>query len=323
MSAAIPNADEARARAAQWLLKRRDSDCWTEQDQTDLEAWLSDSVAHRIAYLRLEAAWSEADRLTILRANVQPSVAAGLRKRFLFPLRVAAVVAVTAVLGTGTFFYATQPEGKVYETPVGGRKILTLADGSRVEMNTNATLRITMHKGERRVALMKGEAFFQITHDPAHPFVVEAGHFRVVDIGTKFSVRREAGRTQVELVEGSARFESANVIAQAQSILMTPGDVILATADSISLHRKTVDDLDSALGWRRGVLVFHHTPLSEVAAEFNRYNRRKIEIADPQLAARTITATLPTNDLAAFMRVTQNFFGLRAEQHGDEIIISR
>ncbi len=71
------------------------------------------------------------------------------------------------------------------------------------------------------------------------------------------------------------------------------------------------------------MLMFHHTALPDVAAEYNRYNRTKIVIADPQVAALTISATLPTTDVGAFARMAQNFLGLHVEKEGDEVLISR
>ena len=78
-----------------------------------------------------------------------------------------------------------------------------------------------------------------------------------------------------------------------------------------------------SLGWRRGMLVFHHTSLAEVVAEYNRYNTQKLVIADPSIAQRTITATLPTNDIDAFARIATNFFGLHVAHRGNEVTISQ
>jgi transmembrane sensor len=77
------------------------------------------------------------------------------------------------------------------------------------------------------------------------------------------------------------------------------------------------------LGWRRGMLVFDHTTLADMAGEYNRYNREKIVIADATTARLTISGTLPTNDIDAFTRVARKFFNLRVEKLGNEVVVSR
>ena len=97
----------------------------------------------------------------------------------------------------------------------------------------------------------------------------------------------------------------------------------IATANDISVTKKSQRDLATDLGWRRGVLVFHQTTLKDAVAEFNRYNRKKLVIADSKAAALTIGATFPIHDVEAFARVAKNVFGLHVDNQGSEIVISR
>ena len=78
-----------------------------------------------------------------------------------------------------------------------------------------------------------------------------------------------------------------------QPTMLTPGDVVIATAEFDVRDAETVRTLTSELGWRRGVLVFEHTTLADAAAEFNRYNREKLVIADTAAGRRTIGGTFP------------------------------
>ncbi len=170
--------------------------------------------------------------------------------------------------------------------------------------------------------LDRGEAFFQIVHDGAHPFVVVAGDHRITDLGTKFDVRRRPDVTEVSLVEGSARMD----VTAGDSVrlaVLEPGDVALATAHSLTVKRQKPEMLQAALGWRHGMLVFHHATLADAVAEFNRYNRQKLVVGDSYAASQTFNGILPTNDAAAFVQVTQKTFGLHAERRGNETVISR
>jgi transmembrane sensor len=226
------------------------------------------------------------------------------------------------VLGIVAAKYVGSSDTRTYATDLGGRETLALSDGSRIELNTNTVLRVAAKGRNRTVWLDKGEAYFEIKHDAAHPFVVFAAGHRITDLGTKFLVRQNSNRIEVALIEGKARLDSSDA-AKAQSAVLTPGEVAVATVDRISVKRKPASALRDELGWQRGILVFRASTLAEVAAEYNRYNARKIVIADDATAARTMSATLPANDLDTFARIARNFLGLHVRETKDEIVISQ
>lgn len=235
-----------------------------------------------------------------------------------FLLRVAAVL-VVAGLGTGAAWYAIQPKETVYSTPVGVHETITLADGSQIELNTDSAVRTNANDGHRLVLLDRGEAFFKVTHDSAHPFVVLAEGHRITDLGTKFSVREKPGRIEVSVLEGSARLDSASM----QSATLKPGDIALATARSLVVTKRPEREIANALAWRRGMLVFSQTPLTDVASELNRYNSRKLVIADGSAAKAKIGGTFPTNGIEEVAAAARILFGLQVEDRGDEVVISR
>lgn len=322
---ALPQpASDIQARAAEFLVARSDRNRWTPNDEAELDAWLAKSLAHQTAFWRLESIWGRADRLNALRplASRNTSAPSPLRRRSLF-LGLAAAVAAVAAIGGSTSLMMSNARTATYTTPIGGREIITLADGSSIELNTNTSLRTVIDARQRTVELLRGEALFNIKHDAAHPFVLVAANHRVIDLGTRFVVREDGGRLKVALIEGRARVETDSAGANVRSVLLKPGDEAVATAQGVSVTRKSPRKLDTELGWRRGVLVFQHATLVEVANEYNRYNTRKIVIGDADAGGRIITATLPTNDVAGFARMARNFLGLHVEDRGSEIVISR
>lgn len=313
------SAADIEAIAAQWL-ERRDGEGWSDAQSAEFEAWLGQSHAHRAAYWRLKAAWSQAERLVALKsASPERSAPATPRSR-MRPLmfRAAAAFALVAMVGIAAKIYFAEPAPRLYTTAVGERKTLTLGDGSQIELNTDTRLRIAAGN-TRKVWLDHGEAFFQIKHDEAHPFFVVAGTHRVVDLGTKFLIRQDSARTEVALMEGSARFESE----RAKPAILMPGDVAYATADQLSVTKRPERAIVNALGWRHGVIIFDRTTLADAAAELNRYNTKQIVILDPAAARLTIHGRFPSNDTAAIVNVAQDVFGLRVETRGNEILISR
>ncbi len=318
------NAHEIEARAAEWLIRKRDAAGWREEDATALDAWLGESPAHAMAYWRLEAAWERADRLTALNPQSRREMLMRAGRRMApVATRVAAALVILGGLATAADrLIPRAPQAQIYKTAVGGRETLSLADGSQIELNTDTEIRIAGNAKERKVWLEKGEVYLQIKHDPSRQFIVLAGDRRIVDLGTEFVVRRDADKLEVSLIEGRARLEAPGDADGPKSIELEPGDMAIAKANQTTLWKKPVATLADSLAWRKGLLVFDDTPLAEAAAEFNRYNRRKlVVVGDAQKLA--IGGHFQADNVETFARLAQGALGLRVRSTPDEIVITR
>jgi transmembrane sensor len=312
-------AKAVRAEAAMRLVGRRDCEDWNEKDQTELDAWLAESPAHRVAYLRLDAAWKRADRLAAIQP---PDLHTPKKVTRALVLRIAGGLAAVAMLVVGIFTFLSMPREQTYATNIGGHRTVVLEGGSQIELNTDTALRIA-DGSERMVWIDKGEAYFEIRHDAAHPFVVVAGDGRVTDLGTKFSVRRDGEAVEVALTEGRARFDAIAGQARGKSAELIPGDQLVATANSVLKKRADGTDLARQLSWRKGLLVFDNLALCDVAARFNRYNRQKLIVAGADVARLTIVGTFRTDGIERFAHIAHDILGLQITHEGNEIIISR
>ena len=316
-----PTAMQVEALAAEWLARKKEFGNWSDEEQGELDAWLRESPAHLLAYTRLDEAWKSADRLFALRtSSAQKS---SVSKTGLPYLRIAAVLAVLGVAAIVAESVRPQnPNESIFSTPVGGRQVLTLADGSRMELNTNTVLRVALGRDHRTIWLDKGEAYFQVKHDAARPFVIYANGRRITDLGTKFLVRKDSDRLEVSLLEGRVRLDAATDEPQAMTVLGA-GDDAIASGNTTSVSKEPIRDVLAKLGWQRGVITFDHTTLADAAAEFNRYNTTKIVITDAAVGAITIDGTFPTGGVTAFAQAARDTFKLHARQIGNEIIVSR
>ncbi len=319
----MTSANETQARAVEWLLERRDREDWSAEDQKQLDAWLAQSPSHLIAYWRAEDGWSRTELLAAFRTPLRAeqevyTVGISLRRAL---ARVTAVLAV-AICGAVAAYYVLGTREQVYATGIGGKQSIALKDGSHIDLNTDTVLRTRFGDGMRVVMVDKGEAYFQVKHDPAHPFVVTAAGNRVVDLGTKFIVRNDTDRLEVSLLEGRARFEPADG-ARGGAKVLAPGDVVIATRTSIAIKRKTPKTVADELGWQRGVVVFDNTSLGDAVSELNRYNRKKLIVADSSVARMTIVGTFPVNDIALVLEAAKDVYGLHVRDDRDEAVISR
>ncbi len=318
----LPAADDIETRAAEWIVARRVREDWDDAKASELDAWLAQSPAHTIAYLRLDNAWGRTARLAALRPPAHGFRLAQVLPR-LWPALIKAVAALSAVAVIGYFALAPKaPRERTYATALGGHDVLKLSDGSQVELDTDTVLRISLDD-RRKVWLDKGQAYFQIAHDPRHPFTVTAANRKVTVLGTKFLMRQEAKRLEVSVMEGRVRLESAEGSGQQRSALLTLGDDAVATKTAMVVTRKTPRARTEEMAWRRGLLIFDQRALGDAASELNRYNTRKLVITDPQTAALIIGGTFRTNDVEAFTRVVREILGVRAEPRGNNIVISR
>ncbi|HEV2561061.1 MAG TPA: FecR domain-containing protein [Rhizomicrobium sp.] len=313
---------EIQMEASRWVIDARTSDDWAQDDQAALNEWLNSSIAHKVAYLRAEHAWGRTVRAAALKAPKREKESTGLTGKFPFlGLKLAAAIGAIAVIGVLAAQYGRQ-DYTTYRTPIGGRQLLNLSDGSHIELNTNSVIRIAKYSVNREVIVDRGEVYFDVKHDAKRPFVVFAADRKILDLGTKFLVRDRADRLEVAMYEGRVRLDAPKDSGQ-KSVNLTTGDVAVATARNTTISRSTPAALSDALSWRHGVLVFHHTTLAEAAAEFNRYNDYKVIVADSSLGRLEINGKFRTTDVGMFADVAADVLGLHVKNQGGYTLIER
>jgi transmembrane sensor len=309
--------EQDEAAAAEWLA--REDRGLTAQEQDALQAWLSGSSLNRVAYLRLKAAWQRADRLAALKA---PLPARPKARIWMQPAAVAIAASLVLLAGAGWFFFQHNlPAGRDYATGIGERQAVLLADGSQIELNTNTRLHAEVTKMGRIVTLESGEAYFDVVHDAERPFTVNAGNKRITDLGTKFSVFRKDDDVRVVVQEGRVQVEQIGQ-SLASPLVAQAGREVISKGSETLLTSKPDHEISNDLSWRHGVLIFNQQNLAEVAEQFNRYNRRHIEVAGSARDIR-IGGSFKADNLDVFVTLLHRGFGLSVNQQGDRIIVSR
>ena len=87
------------------------------------------------------------------------------------------------------------------------------------------------------------------------------------------------------------------------------------------MHSGSIEDAERALDWRDGYLAFRNSTLADAAAEFNRYNARKIVMGDPQTAALRVGGNFRWSNTETFVRLLEQGFPVRAEREPDRIVL--
>lgn len=336
--------------ATRWFAKRA-SGTWTEADQTEFDAWLEAATAHRIQYLRVEAAWNHAARLKALGAGVAAGTIpargawgdarfsdglgrhsggedrspAPRRKGRVFTRFAVATAAALVLFAVGIYVYIGHfNAGDHYMTPVGGIDTVALNDGSHVTLNTDTSIRVSLGEHERRIRLDKGEAFFEVAPDKTRPFIVYAGEKRVMAVGTKFSVRRDHDDVQVVVTEGRVNLERATSgagVAVPPATFLDAGAIARTQESEVLVRPDAAQEAEKLLSWRGGYVNFEDMALADAVAEFNRYNERKIFIQDPAIAALRLSGRFRANNTDAFLWLIQSGFPITVEQRADKVVL--
>jgi transmembrane sensor len=332
----VESVKEVEEQAAAWLIKR-DAGRWTEADQQALEQWLDASTAHTVAFIRLESAWQRTGQLKALGAGtprgVVPSpddwqlsavfktpddvvVPAASRGSF---YRAGWAIAASLMLAIMIGVWYVRWSEPSFRTPLGGVASVPMIDGSTITLNTDSEVRVALDDRERRVRLDQGEAFFQVAKDTSRPFIVGVAGTRVIAVGTAFSVRRDDDQVLVVVTEGEVKIESDN----RGPVHVPAGNLARSGRDKITVESKAASDLDATLSWRTGFLVFRETPLAVAAAEFNRYNARKIVIADDRVGNIRLSGKFRSTQHDAFIRLLEAGFPVRVQQAGDQVVLTQ
>ena len=239
----------------------------------------------------------------------------GRRKKNRRRRRVTRVASVFVVISAFAAFWGIpylRDTAKI-DTPAAHRVTLTLADGSRLDLNARTAVRTDFRHSGRLVHLDRGEAFFSVTKDMAHPFLVEtpAGNVRVT--GTKFNVRlADENHVEVTLLEGSILAENAGGAV----VKLAPGQQVILDDSRPALRVLTVPAIEDIVAWRQGRLAFDGLTLSEAAARISAYHGCTITVA-PGISDLRPGGSFPVDDLPAILRALEKALSVEAQANPD------
>lgn len=309
--------------AARWLA-REDLDQSPQREH--FAAWLEASEENREAWTQAHKMWDvfgEAEDSDMIAALTRAARQAG-PERLAEPFRpwliaasVSAAIFSTALLVAvqrGWFERSAAPArvatgaasslatfGKAdYLTGAGQKSIVDMPDGTRLTLDADSAIDVAYAKDRRDVRLLRGHVFFDVEHDPDHPFAVLAGERVITALGTQFDVKLAPGALRVVLAEGSVSIGPIATEEAAPPVKLRPGQAFSIETGAAS--KVSPADLNEALAWKQGVVEFRDQTLSQAVGVLNRYTRAQIVIKDPKVAALRITGVFTTGDIQRFGR---------------------
>lgn len=248
---------------------------------------------------------------------------------------------------------ADAPYAETAATEIGAARTIELPDGSTIQLNTDTAVDVLFTRTERRVRLARGEALFTIAKNRVRPFIVNAAGVDVRAVGTQFNLRLHAEALEVIVCEGQVRVDQeaggATLLttaapAEAQGGASPPASLRLAraSADILAAGQRVLVpvvaaprlvavpsapaplapvEIERSLAWQNGRLVFESAPLSAIVAEFNRYNRRPLVIADAELGTRRFGGTFVATDPDTFAELLRTSYDVVVEDRAGGIAL--
>lgn len=330
----MASAAEIEEQAAKWLI-RLDAGA-TQEDWAQHARWLADSPRHRAAFLRLSRAWSGSNALRKLRpldCHVDPDLLAPaesrrprLRDSWLLKKLAIAASMTLAVIGVFAWRAVSAPDDLVYETKFATTQLVSLADGSQINLNGDSVIRVSYTPRMRDVVIERGEALFDVAMDAQRPFRVSAGDTHTTTLTSRFSVHRTAeDTTEVMVSRGQVVFERARpplyFTGSGARFVRTLRAGTLANASDGGVFVRTIGTaaVQRRLAWVRGQVAFLGETLHEAVLQINRYNRQKLVIADPKIGRLRVSGTFAATDPESFVASLEKPLHVRARPRTDTI----
>ena len=309
-------AEPDRSIAADWVVRLHE-DGADEADWLAFETWLAGGPERRAAFDAAEALWMELEANAVDLAEALQDDGSAWRRRRWTPALMggaacAAVVALLAPLAAGLL----SAPSVAYATELGQRRTITLADGSRVDLNSASSIGVRMGGGRREVVMNDAEAAFDVAHDPAHPFIIHAGDQTVRVVGTQFDVSHRDGMISVTVRRGVVQVATGD----GAPVALTPGQQLNhhEGADGSTVATVSADD---AFAWRQGRLICRDEPLADVASRLNHYFHTPIRVADEQVGALRFSGVLTVDDETSTLHRLSSLLPLSATPSENVIVL--
>jgi transmembrane sensor len=210
-----------------------------------------------------------------------------------------------------------------------------LADGSQIELNGDAQVRVEFSPAVRRVTIVRGEAHFEVAHDTARPFVVIAGEISVRAVGTAFAVRLAPDDVNVLVTDGRVAVDRATAdplaapvqplafVSKGARVAVAPADLV-PHAPAPAVVEVSAPELAEQLAWRVPRLEFNDTPLREAVELFNRHGNVRLTLAAPALGDLRVSGIVRADNAPALLQLLRADYGVEAQRLGDrEFELSR
>lgn len=242
-----------------------------------------------------------------------------IRKRF-SPLRVAASVLLIVSLGFLAKWMLTENSVQPMVLSAGTKALQQkLPDGSSVFINKNSEISYALNKDNVREVKLKGEAFFEIVHNEAQPFVITVNGVIIKDIGTAFNVKAISGSNIVEvLVEsGEVQFYTAGKTG----LNLVKGEKAVYDESSGVFTKAIATEQENTMSYKTKVFHFIEASLKDIIAQINNVYGSDIRLSDEALGKCRLSVAFNNKNIDVVIAVIAETLDLETESSGKTITL--
>lgn len=277
-------------------------------------------------------------------AQARAQAQARARRRVRRQRALAAVASLALLAAVGAIAYrpaqpVSPPALARGETKIIAPERRVLPDGSIVDLRGGAEITTAFSATVRRIALVRGEAHFEVVKDRARPFIVSTLDVEVRAVGTAFVVERGAKSVEVMVTEGqvavgrpgalpppAATGPVRESITRADAALVAAGQrtsvaLSASAASATTVSEISPEDISRRLAWRVPRLEFESAPLAEVIRLFADHGGARFVLADPALGDVRVSGFLRADRAEALLQLLASDHGIKSEFRGDEIVL--
>lgn len=301
--------------AVAWFVRLR-ADNVSSEEKSSFLRWLNQADAHRDAFNEISKLWGDADLLQALGDTAQKHNIAPHKittAHFKLPLAIAACL-ILALSFRNELGILTQGD---YSTGVGERRTVYFDDGSTAMLNTDSAIAVNMDGPQRKVELLKGEAYFEVKPNPGRPFVVQAAHSTTRVLGTRFFVHEQSDGDEVKVMSG--RVEVADRRILKQPVILHDREAV--SIDAAGLGETRLLNSELATSWVDGFLVFENAPLESVIGQIRRYRTGLVVYRDNSLRGLKINGRINLRESDDMLKVLGRNLSVKMTYLTDWLVI--
>lgn len=335
-----------REEAANWLVKldgRLDSGNLSPTDLLSFKDWLAQDPRHGIILKRQLALWSDMDVFASVASDIKlHHTGSHWRDFFNFKAVSVALACASSLIIVLGVWLGSSPEienTELYATNIGVQRAEELSDGSVAHLNTDSLIEVNYTEHERAVVMLRGEAMFDVFHDPERPFVVYAAGAAVEAVGTKFVVRLTSDKIRVTVTEGLVQLaNNPNYVGSESEAPAVQEAILLSQWQEAELEVQVSDyalpvldvvdeeEVQRRFSWTNGRLIFEDESLETIISEVSRYTQIRVVIADPELKELRLSGRFQIGDTEALLEaieISRQGIQVTRNTEGNMIYISK
>lgn len=306
----IPDTEKREREATAWFVRLNEPDV-ADQERREFRRWLAEDPAHHQAFNDFKSLWNNLDAPAAILGEGGWH-RQGLKKPRPLSARGGAVgsalaacllVAIGGLIWRDPGFFDRLRAD--HATRPGERRNVSLADGSQVYLDGDTAVTVKFTADGRSIELLRGRAWFDVVHNPKSPFSVHSGVVETRVLGTAFSVDQEQGEVGVTVERGLvavSRSGADRVQVPAGKHLSVGGGRIGPVVEA---------DPETALAWRRGLIILDQAPLGRVIDELARMQPGRVMMTDNSLRQLKLTGVFKADDPDAIVEALRSALGLR------------